>query len=343
MKKLLCSHIDLDGLGSVLIYLYFKEKRIIPGMDFDTYMLLDYGWERIPENINYIASFDEVIMADISAPKEYIDQIRTKGTYVRIFDHHLASEWLKDDPDSIWDDTRSGTRLFWEEYAKPLIKRYPAVIQHLVDLVDTYDCWREDSPLWESAKDFNAVLYGFKNYNAGNEIDSNKDFIEFYLRKLDLYPNEWVWMAKEQKIIEEARRRENELFEKAKNEMRIRLDTKGRLFGLITLGSKISLVCSRILHEYDLDYIICVNSFRGINGKLSFRSKKPDLNLNIFAGVHGHGSAAGTQVAPETAQKIWEEDYVPMYEDELTWELKEGEYAPFQKYDQENAFSKEDK
>ena len=336
MKRLLCSHIDADGLGSALIYLYFKEKRTIPGMDFDTYILLDYGWEQNPGNIDYMTLFDEVIMADISAPKEYIEQIRDRGTRVRIFDHHLASEWLKDDPDSVWDKERSGTRIFWEEYARPLVRRYPAVIQELVNRVDVYDCWREDSPLWEEAKALNSVLYGLKNYSAGNEIDSNKDFIETMLRKFNLFPNEWVWIGKEKRLIQESLKREEELFKTAKEEMKIRIDTKDRLFGIFTLGSKISLICSRILRENEgLDYVICINSFHGINGKLSFRSKRPDLDLNTFAGVHGHAAAAGAQVTPEMADTIWKQDYVPVYLDEQKEELKPGEMTPFQFYDQE--------
>ena len=336
MRRLICSHVDLDGLGSILIYLYFKEKRIIPGMDFDTYMLLDYGWEQLPENITYVSSFDEVVMADISAPKEYIDQIRAKGTRVRIFDHHLSSEWLKDDPDAVWDSTRSGTRLFWEEYARPLVRRYPTIIRELVERVDTYDCWREDSSLWGEAKALNSVLYGMKNYQAGNEIDSNKEFIEAMLRKFDLFPDEWTWLPKEKRMIADSIKRENELYEQARKEMKIRVDTKERLFGVFPLGSKISLVCSRILKECDgLDYVICINSFHGINGKLSFRTKREDLDLNMFAGVNGHAVAAGAQVSPEMADRIWKEDYVPVYEEELGRELSPGEMTPFQYFDQD--------
>lgn len=338
MKRLLSSHCDLDGIGSVLIYLYFKEKRIIPGMDFDTYMIIDYGWEQIPENIDYMASFDEVILADISAPKEYIDKIRAKGTHVRIFDHHLSSEWLKDDPYSVWDKERSGTRIFWEEYARPLVKRYPLALKKLIALIDTYDCWREDDPLWSEAKDLNSVLYGLKNYNAGNEIDSNKEFVETTLRKLDLFPNEWVWLPKEKKIIQESLKREEYLYETSTKEMKIRVDKKERIFGLITLGSKISLVCARILKENPaMDYIICINSYHGINGKLSFRTRRTDLDLNTFAGVHGHAAAAGAQVIPEMADRIWKEDYVPVYLDELDSPIGSEEKALFQLYDQDEA------
>lgn len=335
MKRLISSHLDVDGLGSIIIYLYFKDKQL-PGLDFDTFMLIDYGWEQIPENIEYMASFDEVIMADISAPKEYIDKIRAKGTHVRIFDHHLSSEWLKDDPDSIWDPERSGTRIFWEEYASKIARRYPIALKQFIYLVDAYDCWREESPLWGEAKDLNSVLYGLKNYSAGNEIDSNKEFIETTLRKLDLFPNEWTWLPKEKKIIQESLKREQELYDQARSGMKLRIDTKERAFGVITLGSKISLVCSRILNDNPaLDYIICINSYRGINGKLSFRTKKDDLDLNCFAGVSGHAKAAGAKVTPETADKIWREDFVPVYEDELKEELKPEDMTPFQFYDQD--------
>ena len=172
--------------------------------------------------------------------------------------------------------------------------------------------------MWGEAKDLNSVLYGLKNYKAGNEIDSNKEFIETTLRKLDLFPNEWTWLPKEKKIIQESLKREQELYDQARSGMKLRIDTKERAFGVITLGSKISLVCSRILNDNPaLDYIICINSYRGINGKLSFRTKKDDLDLNCFAGVSGHAKAAGAKVTPETADKIWREDFVPVYEDEL--------------------------
>ena len=338
MKRILCVHTDLDGLGSVLIYLYFKEKRVIPGMDFDTYMIIDYGWEQIPENIDYMTSFEEVIMADISAPKEYIDQIRARGTRVRIFDHHLSSEWLKDDSDSVWDKERSGTRIFWEEYARPLVRRYPLALKQFIYLVDAYDSWREDSPLWSEAKDLNSVMYGLKNYNAGNEIDSNKDFIETTLRKLDLFPNEWTWLPKEKKIIQDSLKREQDLYNKAMEEIKIRVDRKERIFGLITLGSKISLVSSKILADnLAMDYLICINSFHGINGKLSFRTRRKDFDLNCFAGVHGHAQAAGAKVTPEMANKIWTEDYVPIYLEDLERELGPTEDTPFEIYDQDEA------
>ena len=336
MKRLIASHLDCDGLGSIILYLKYKH---LPGLDFDTFMLIDYGWEQIPENITYMSSFDEVIMADISAPKEYIDQIRAKGTRVRIFDHHLSSEWLREDPDSVWDKERCGTRIFWEEYAAKIVKRYPYAVKHFIQLVDTYDCWREDSPLWSEAKDLNSVLYGLKNYKAGNEIDSNQEFIDTVLRKLDLFPNEWIWLPKEKRIIQDALKREEELYKQAKESMRIRIDHKGKCFGLITLGSKISLICSRILSENSaMDYIICINSYRGINGKLSFRTKLSDLDLNTFAGVHGHAAAAGAKVSPETASKIWEQDYVPVYLDELESPPGDTDDTPFVFYDQDEAF-----
>lgn len=337
MKKLIISHIDSDGLGSIIIYLYYKNKNI-KGLDFDSYILFDYGWEQLSENIDYVSSFDEVIMADISAPKEYIDRIRARGTHVRIFDHHLSSEWLKDDPDSIWDTDRCGTRIFWEDYARPLVGRYPRILREYVELVDTYDCWREDSELWSMAKDLNSVVYGLKNYKAGNEIDSNLEFIDTMLRRFELYPNGWEWFAKEKKIIQESLKREEDLYRQATESMRIRVDTKGRFFGLITLPSKISLTCSRILKEKPgMDYIVCINSYRGVNGKLSFRTKREDLDLNTLAGVHGHAAAAGAQVMPEDARKLWEEDYVPVYVDELNAPLKDTDMAPIQHLDQDEA------
>lgn len=318
MKRLLVSHVDLDGWGSIILYLYFKEKGTsIPELMFDKYMVVDYGWEQTPENIEYIASFDEVLMVDMSASKETAEYIRSKGTYFRMLDHHLSSDWLKEDKDSIWDDTRCGTRIFWEDYVKPVIKRFPPILQDFVSIVDTYDCWREDSSLWNDAKGLNGVLFALRNWKTPDEIEGNSAFIELMLRKFSLYPSGWQWMPKEQKIIEEAQKREDNLFHEAERTMKIRRDRKGRIFGLITLNSKISLVCSRILKSRpEMDYIICINSFRSLNGKLSYRTRREDFDLNCLMGVHGHAVASGGQVTPEFAKRIWEEDYVPIYIDD---------------------------
>ena len=339
MKRLLVSHLDLDGWGSVVIYLYFKEKGVLPPeLEFDKYMIVDYGWEKLKENIDYVCSFDEVIMADMSVPEDIAKEIRAKGVYLRMFDHHLSSEWLKNDSNSIWDDTRCGTRIFWEDYCLKAIKRYAPILQDFVDIVDTYDCWREDSPLWEEAKGLNAVLYALKNWKAPDEISVNQEFVELMLRKFSLYPEKWVWMPKEQKIIEEAKVREDNLYKQALESMRIRQDRKGRIFGVILLNSKISIVCARILKDKpEMDYIICINSFKGVNGKLSYRTRRPDFDLNSLAGVHGHAVASGGTVLPETAKKIWEDDYVPVYVDEPEYD-ETSDFAEFVYYNQDDVW-----
>lgn len=341
MRRLLVSHLDLDGWGSVIVYLYFKEKnRITPELSFDTYMIVDYGWEKLKENVDYVSSFDEVVMADMSVPKEIAEQIRSKGTFLRMFDHHLSSEWLKEDPDSIWDGTRCGTRIFWEDYARKSIKRYPPIIQDFVDRVDAYDCWREDSPLWEDAKGLNAVLYALRDWKALDELSANQGFVDLMLRKFFLYSDKWVWMPKEVRIIEEAQIREENLFKQALESMKVRRDRKGNVFGLILLNSKISIVCSKILKSRPgMDYIICINSYRGINGKLSYRTKKEGFDLNNLMGVHGHAVASGGQVTPVFAKKIWEEDYVPIYIDEPDYDEEQAKLsAGFVFYDQEDVW-----
>ena len=331
MRRLLIGHCDLDGWGSILIHLFFKDRY--PELDFTNYMIVDYGWEQVKENISYVCSFSEVIMADMSAPKEVVDLIRSRGTKVTIYDHHLSSEWLKEDPESIWDKERCGTKIFWEEYALKYISRYPKIVQEFVDLVDTYDCWREDSPLWQEAKNLNSVLYSFRDYNATNEIDANRTFVLQVLRKFSVFPN-WTWTEREKELINKSNERENQVYEESLSTMRVRVDKKNRLFGIITIGSKISIVCARILKDNPaLDYVICINSFRGISGKLSFRTQRDDFDLNSLAGVHGHPKAAGGTVTPELANRIWTEDYVPEYEEDVP-DKKDSTEAIFSLYDQ---------
>ena len=71
MKRLLISHIDLDGTGApVIVNLYFKDW-------FDKIILRDYGFEEDEETVALIKTFDEVIIADLSAPEEFIESLRS--------------------------------------------------------------------------------------------------------------------------------------------------------------------------------------------------------------------------------------------------------------------------
>ena len=120
MKRLLISHIDLDGTGApVIVNLYFKDW-------FDKIILRDYGFEEEEETVALIKTFDEVIIADLSAPEEFIEGLRSLGISVQIYDHHAHASWLAGKPYGVFDENRCGTKIFWEEWAKPKLGRMPS-------------------------------------------------------------------------------------------------------------------------------------------------------------------------------------------------------------------------
>lgn len=301
MKRLLISHVDLDGFGIIAIAKHFNNK-----LNFTSIISEDYGFDDVPEKWDFVKTFDEVIIADLSVSKEKTEELRNLGIRVEFYDHHSTADWLAEDEFSSFDINRSGTKIFFEDYVVKRIKRYPAIIEEFVELVNTYDLWKQDSPLWDKAKNLNDVLYGLKDWDIkeGN-IESLYKFFDLFEKKVENFDS-WKETELEKRIIENATRRENEVYEKAKKMMQIRVDKKGKIFGVITATSKISLVCSRILKEQkNLDYIIAFNTWGGLTGKLSFRSKN-DFNCNDIGIANGHDVAAGGQISTEQSFQFLE-------------------------------------
>lgn len=304
MRKLLISHIDLDGTGApVIVSLYFREY-------FDKILLLDYGFEEDDDTRIEIESYDEIVIADLSAPEEYIESLIRKGKDVKIYDHHIHASWLADKPYGVYDETRSGSKIFWEEWAKPKLGRYYPITDHFIDLIDTYDRWQQTNPLWEDAKALNSVLYNkTMDWNETNALVKYTPFIERMSNKIRKSSDSWSWTMIEEGWIQDSLKKEKDALDKALSTMKIRKDYKGKKFAIIAIGSKISLICSKILDmRDDLDYIVCLNLYRGLNGKLSFRSKRDDLDLNDIVCCAGHAQATGGQVMPELAEKFWNND-----------------------------------
>ena len=63
---------------------------------------------------------------------------------------------------------------------------------------------------------------------------------------------------------------------------------------------------------------MCLNLYRGLNGKLSFRTTRDDLDLNDIICCAGHAKAAGGTVVPELAEKFWNDN-------SLCWAYKDME------------------
>lgn len=310
MNRLLVSHTDLDGVSPVIISLLFK-------LPIDYFLLVDYGWEADPSLRAFVSGYQEIVFVDMRIPESFFKELKDQGKDIKIYDHHLPSQWIENKEGCVWDKNRCGTKIFWEEYIKPQLNSYPPVVETFVNMVNTYDLWLENSSLWTEAVKLNTVFSESQKFvessNLGT-LDFNIDFIRSCYHKLVDYPNYWVWTEEDKRLINEARGKEEELINNAENEMQIRVDNKGRKFGIFNLKEKASIVCNYILKHYpDLDYVISIKNTD--TGELSLRSKS--LNLNDLAGVHGHQKAAGGKVDSELAKKLMNDNYIPLYIDEI--------------------------
>jgi oligoribonuclease NrnB/cAMP/cGMP phosphodiesterase (DHH superfamily) len=301
-RKLLVSHLDLDGHACIAIARFFNEK-----LKFTSMMSEDYNFEEDEEKWNYMKTFNTIIFSDLSIPKEKTEELRSFDIHVEIYDHHSKADWLEEDRDSSFDLNRCGTKIFWQDYVIPRVKRYLPIIDEFVELVDTYDLWKDESDLWEKAKNLNSVLMGMKDWKAENSLDATIPFYDFFERKIRNFPH-WVETRQELEIIERSNKREEDMYLYAKDKMQIRVDSKGKLFGVFPIKSKISLVCSRILKEEEnLDYVVAFNTWGGLSGKLSFRSKN-GFNCNDLGVANGHDAAAGGSISIEDSFMFLEKE-----------------------------------
>lgn len=300
-KKLLVSHIDLDGFGGLFLAKYFNDV-----LNFNYFMVADYGFADDPDNWAYLTSMEEIIFSDLSLSEEHTKMLREDhGIKVRFFDHHSKADWLANDEDSVFDLDRCGTKLFWEEYVKPRIGRYPVIIDEFVTLVDTYDLWKDTDPLWTQSKNLNSVMIGLRDWGCSDPIEASASFYALFERKIEKLKH-WTETDQELRIIEKSNKREEDLFQKAKKNLMVRVDSKGKIFGVFALQAKISLVCARILKEEEnLDYVVAFNTYGGLTGKLSFRSRG-GFNCNDIGVSNGHDAAGGGQISVPDSFKFLE-------------------------------------
>ncbi len=295
--KLLFSHNDLDGVGSILLYKYFN-------LDFDKSMIGDYNFEETKEEQkNEILTYDKVYFTDFCPSEEFLNKLLELNKKVWIYDHHESSLFCKeikhDNLIVFHDLTKSGTKIFYENFIKITLKRVPIIVEQLIELIDTYDCWKIKSELWEEAQNLNRVLYATMNWDTDSQYVYN-DFIVGMLDKMKKY-NKWQWSFEEQRIIKNAKDKEDNVYKKSNEMLQVRKDEKGKMFGLFKASSKISIVCARLLERYSgLDYIICINTFKPEEKKLSIRSLGFDCTQ--LQNVYGHKEAAASVF--ETIEEI---------------------------------------
>jgi len=290
-KRLVVTHIDLDGVGIPVLLEYFKDI-----FEFDKIMTLNYDVLNNNDVIEELKHFNQIYFTDFAPSPDIYDELIKLGIDIFVYDHHESSEWIKKYP-NVWHDmTRCGTKIFFEEYILPQLKTKPKdIIYHFVELVDVYDCWRLEHPLREEACDLHHVLFGSVNRSCDDDdIEKFRKFINNQTQKLQR-KDEWLWVPTEIEIIKRAHMIMKREYAKLISNLQERVDRNGKKFLVSFTGSKISLNASRLLQERpDVDYLILINAYRKLNKKMSGRTTREDINLQeYFQCLKGHKKAAG--------------------------------------------------
>jgi oligoribonuclease NrnB/cAMP/cGMP phosphodiesterase (DHH superfamily) len=310
-KSLLVTHSDLDGIASPILASYFD-------LPFDKVVSYDYGFEEDRKLISIIRDSQNIIVADISLTPAFHDELLASGHSVQVFDHHDGTRWIAEKPDCVWDDKRSGAKIFFEEYVLPRVGRYKPVVREFVELVDVYDRWDLESPLRPMAEDLQRVFVKYGNWSLDDNLARHDRFIAEMSRKFQKR-GMFSWNSTELMYIREAKKSEDRAYREAASMLQTRWDSRGRKFGVFSSWGKISMVCHRILNldKSDFAYLVCAQTFHNKWGQMSLRSREGEFDLTELAGVNGHKASAGATLTPENAMRFMRENLCFRYKADL--------------------------
>lgn len=287
--------VDLDGLGSIIISEYF-------GLPFNHYVLVSYDEEKDDNGKYVLERFkdieDTLVFTDFHIDKEHYKALERTFKTFYIFDHHKSTEELFDKPNVFYDDSKSGTLIYYEWLMSLPDAEFNPIVDHFVKLVNTYDMWKSGSILWDDAVGLNNILWSAQNWaDQSKTWHRYKFFINMQVEKMRTGADEWFWTAYERNQIAMGKKKVDDEYKKAIDNIIFRTDGKGRKFAIYQGSSKISLVCNMILKENDIDYVIAINTFNAdgpnkVDKRVSVRSK-PHFNVRSLAGVDGHEQAGG--------------------------------------------------
>lgn len=305
--RVLFSHNDLDGVGSLILNEFF-------GITFDQIHILAYddiedenGDFILPNSVK-ISKNDDVVVTDLSMKDNFYKWIKENSKSYLVFDHHDETSKHTDDPNITYSKTVCGTKLYFEYLTNG--KRVLSKLKELVELINTYDNYNDESPLWEEAQNLNRVFYKVYSWGLKPTLAVQR-FIRIQIGKLKSAQYvKFEYTDYEHNLIQEVIEKEQQQFEKSLKSMKLRKDNAGNLFGVIIIPTKVSITCYNLLKEVpDLKYIIAINSYKGINGKVSVRAqKKSDINVNCLKDIAGHEKAGGGTFSVDFLEKFYEDD-----------------------------------
>ena len=274
MKKLLFTHIDMDGYGSRIMI-----QRIYPDI---VVKHVDYGFDTLPENRKLMSEYDYIIFTDISISRdtaELLELTRKHGKQLLLLDHHQSAYDSLHDLNYEWihiDQSKSGALLAYE-WANSMNPSRMRGYEDLAKYISDYDLWKHS---YSESKMLQFLWSRDSEYFSKRFLDN--PVVEF--------------SDSEMSTINESLENLNNSYNEAINSLSTHQDNEGLTFGLIkSIGLLASLVADRIMKEHpEFDYVVIINK----KGSLSFRSLHYEVRKIAEAlGGGGHFLASGAGIA----------------------------------------------
>ena len=140
-------------------------------------------------------------------------------------DHHSTHrEFLGNLENYFYDETKCATKIFFEQIIEN--NRANRVIKEFVDLVDCYDCWRDDNILWKKSTDLNLFRSASVNWFCDSDFEKNYNFIQAILFKFEKLKS-FNFTYKEVRLISSEKFKENKYYKEAKDSLQLREDNEG--------------------------------------------------------------------------------------------------------------------
>ena len=280
---------DLDGVSARLVGEYYLQ-------DSCTYLPFNTAKRDMSEvDWNLVMNSDIVLFTDITpSVRLYRTMLRSRVEFY-IFDHHeTGKQELGEHSNYYYTTEKCGAKIFYD-YLLEQGAAYNHTLDRLITLTDTYDRWQHESEDWKEAKNLSNVMFGYVNwFVVQSDTGRYEPFIDAQLRKLEK-ADHFFFTPKEKKSIDTALTKEEKNFKVARENLQIRKDNQGNIYGYAECTAKLSFVAHRLLRESpeELDYIAMYGNFDSTNRKISLRSASMDVSeIASTWGGGGHEGAA---------------------------------------------------
>lgn len=278
----LFTHNDLDGVGcEILAKLAYGEENVKATMHgYDT---IDYAV--LSEDLG---QYDKVFITDISVCM-YIAEKLAGHDNVVLFDHHASAFELNKfrfchikfaNTQGI---ATCGTEMFYEHLTSSESLKSTTSLDEFVRAVRDYDTWR-----WTTMGESGIICRKLNEmfYLYGADL-FRKKMIEHISN--NTFPN----LSDKDELVLFVNRRNIEQYVMEKAETIRRIFRDGYNIALVFADSHINDVAQYIYNHFECDIVAVIDMS---SSKVSFRTKKDDVDVSVFAkkyGGGGHKKAAG--------------------------------------------------